>query len=114
MGGRLGGGWRRAAWAAVQPIWDVAGQTAPSQRSLTKADPIFVECLKVPAGEKMSFRLGNKKKSEEKKNAGRLFEIFNQSRRSETKKQGCRGAEIPAFLLLLLLSSQSLSGTWPA
>lgn len=43
----------------VQPIWDVfRRQSVPEVAD--KADPIFVDCLKVP-GEKMSFREGIKK-----------------------------------------------------
>lgn len=41
-------------WARVQPIWDALHrQSVPEVTD--KADPIFVECLKVPC-EKMSFR----------------------------------------------------------
>ena len=46
-------------WATVQPIWDALHrQSVPEVTG--KADPIFVECLKVPC-KKMSFREGIKK-----------------------------------------------------
>lgn len=68
-GGRKGGERQREqqierqgerVWATVQPIWDVLHrQSVPEVTD--KADPIFVERLKVPS-EKMSFRRGIYKK----------------------------------------------------
>lgn len=82
-----GGG--RVGWEERRPRSNPSGMCSADsacQRSLTKADPIFVQCLKVPS-EKMSFRVGVKKKKI-KKNASRLFEIFNQSQ-GPREKQGC-------------------------
>lgn len=52
-------------WATVQPIWD-ALRRQPVPEVTDRADPIFVECLKVPR-EKMSFsreEKNNKRKPE--------------------------------------------------
>lgn len=66
-------GRRERVWATVQPIWDVLHrQSVPEVTD--KADPIFVERLKVPS-EKMSFRRGIYKK-----NASRRFWTLNQSK----------------------------------
>lgn len=67
------------AWATVQPIWDALHrQRVPGVTD--KADPIFIECLKV-LGEKMTFS------AEEKKDASILVEILNQSKGPQKNKR---------------------------
>lgn len=64
-----GGGGGRVGWEECRLWSNPSGRCSADsacQRSLTKADPIFVQCLKVPS-EKMSFRVGVKKKKQRRR-----------------------------------------------